>query len=126
MKSMKVKKDAGNKGKNKDKGAKSKKLSLEEKIELWREKNKEEASDAEEEPDLSHEEWQKGNGRFKTAINKNQIAKAAWENPSNLSKGNVQKAKKQAMVAWLMDPIIWERLSAIHPNCELWPKAYHN
>ena len=36
MKSMKVKKDAGNKGKNKDEGAKSKKLSLEEKIELWR------------------------------------------------------------------------------------------
>ena len=104
MKSMKVKKDAGNKDKNKDKGAKSKKLSLEEKIELWREKNKDEASDAEEEPDLSHEEWQKANGRFKTAMNKNQNAKDAWENASNLSKGNVQKAKRQAMVAWLMDP----------------------
>ena len=110
MKSMKVKKDAGNKDKNKDKGAKSKKLSLEEKIELWRKKNKDEASDAEEEPDLSHEEWQKVNGRFKTAMNKNQTSKDAWENASNLSKGNVQKAKRQ---------IIWERLSAIHPNCEL-------
>ena len=105
MKSMKVKKDAGNTDKNKDKGAKSKNLSLEEKIELWREKNKDEASDAEEEPDLSsHEEWQKVNGRFKTAMNKNQNAKDAWENASNLSKGNVQKAKRQAMVAWLMDP----------------------
>ena len=81
-----------------------KNLSLEEKIELWKEKNKEEASDAEEEPDLSHEEWQKVNGRCKTAMNKNQIAKDAWENASNLSKGNVQKAKRQAMVAWLMDP----------------------
>ena len=104
MKSMKVKKDAGNKDENKDKGAKSKKLSLEEKIELWREKNKDEASDAEEEPDLSHEEWQKVNGRFKTGMNKSQNAKDAWENASNLSKGNVQKAKRQAIVAWLMDP----------------------
>ena len=104
MKSMKVKKDSGNKDKNKDKGAKGKKLSLEEKIQLWREKNKDAASDAEEEPDLSHEEWQKVNGRFKTAMNKNQTAKDAWENASNLSKGNVQKAKRQAMVAWLMDP----------------------
>ena len=103
MKSMKVKKDAGNKDKNKDK-TKGKKLSLEEKIELCREKNKnkDEASDAEEEPDLSHEEWQKVNGRFKTAMNKNQIAKDAWENASSLSKGNVQKAKRQAIVAWLM------------------------
>ena len=104
MKSMKVKKDSGNKDKNKDKGAKGKKLSLEEKIQLWREKNKDAASDAEEEPDLSHEEWQKVNGRFKTAMNKNQTAKDAWENASNLSKGSVQKAKRQAMVAWLMDP----------------------
>ena len=104
MKAMKVKKDSGNKDKNKDKGAKGKKLSLEEKIQLWREKNKDAASDAEEEPDLSHEEWQKVNGRFKTAMNKNQTAKDAWENASNLSKGNVQKAKRQAMVAWLMDP----------------------
>ena len=104
MKSMKVKKDSGNKDKNKDKGAKGKKLSLEEKIQLWREKNKDAASDAEEEPELSHEEWQKVNGRFKTAMNKNQTAKDAWENASNLSKGNVQKAKRQAMVAWLMDP----------------------
>ena len=103
MKSMNVKKDAGNKDKNKDKGAKSKKLSLEEKIELWREKNKDEASDAEQEPGLSHEEWQKVNGRFKTAMNKHQIAKDAWENASNLSKGNVQKEKK-AMVAWLDPP----------------------
>ena len=71
---------------------------------LWREKNKDAASDAEEEPELSHEEWQKVNGRFKTAMNKNQTAKDAWENASNLSKGNVQKAKRQAMVAWLMDP----------------------
>ena len=37
-------------------------------------------------------------------MNKNQTAKDAWENASNLSKGNVQKAKRQAMVAWLMDP----------------------
>ena len=65
---------------------------------------KDEASDAEEKPDLSHEEWQKVNGRFKTAMNKSQTAKDAWENASNLSKGNVQKAKRKAMVAWLMDP----------------------
>ena len=60
-------------------------------------KNKDQPSDAEEEPDLSHEEWQKVNGRFKTAMNKNQTA-------SNLSRGNVQKAKRQAMLALLMDP----------------------
>ena len=99
MKSMNVKKDAGNKDKNK-----GKKLSLEEKIEIWRRKNKDEASHTEAEPDLSDEEWQKANGRFKTAMNQNQIAQEAWETASNLGKGNVQKAKRQAMVAWLMDP----------------------
>jgi len=101
MKSMKVKKDAGNKTKDNknDKG-----MSLDEKIEIWRKKNKDQASDAEEEPDLTHEEWQKVNGRYKTAMNKNQTGKEAWENASNMSKGNVQKAKRQAMAAWLMDP----------------------
>ena len=113
MKSMKVKKDSGNKDKNKDKGGKSKKLSLEEKIELWREKNKDVASDAEEEPDLSHEEWQKVNGRFKTAMNKNQTAKDAWENASNL------RMPATGYGSLVDGPIIWERLSAIHPNCEL-------
>jgi len=42
-----------------------------------------------EELGLSHEEWQNVNGRFKTAMNKNQTAKDAWENASSLSKGNV-------------------------------------
>ena len=101
MKSMKVKKDAGNKTKeNKN----NKAMSLDEKIAIWRKKNKDQASDAEEEPDLTHEEWQKVNGRYKTAMNKNPTAKEAWENASNMSKGNVQKAKRQAMAAWLMDP----------------------
>ena len=94
MKSLKVKKDAGNKN-NKN----NKNISLDEKIEIWGKKNKDQPSDAEE-PDLSHEEWQ----RAKTAMNKNQTAKEAWENARNLSRGNVQKAKRQAMVAWLMDP----------------------
>lgn len=67
MKSMEVKKDAGNKNKN---------VSLDEKIEIWRKKNKEHPSDAEE-PDLSHEEWQKVNGRFQTAMNKNETGKDA-------------------------------------------------
>ena len=77
---------------------------LDEKIEIWRKKNKDQASDAEPEPDLTHEKWQKVNGRYKTAMNKNQTGKEAWENASNMSKGNVQKAKRQAMAAWLMDP----------------------
>ena len=94
-------------------------MSLDEKIEIWRKKNKDQASDAEEEPDLTHEEWQKVNGRYKTAMNKNQTGKEAWENASNMSKGNVQKAKRQAMAAWLMDPSIWQGVSAIHPDCEL-------
>ena len=86
MKSMKVKKG----------GKESKQMSLDDKIQLWREKN-----------DLSLEEWSKVNGRlrFKTAMNKNPEAKEAWENASNLSRGQgVQKAKRQAMIALLMDP----------------------
>ena len=94
MKSMKVKKG----------GKESKQMSLDDKIQLWREKNEGNGKDAEE-PDLSLEEWSKVNGRFKTAMNKNPEAKEAWENASNLSRGQgVQKAKRQAMIAWLMDP----------------------
>ena len=82
----------------------SKQMSLDDKIQLWREKNDGNGKDAEE-PDLSLEEWSKVNGRFKTAMNKNPEAKEAWENASNLSRGQgVQKAKRQAMIAWLMDP----------------------
>ena len=94
VKSMKVKKG----------GKDSKQMSLDDKIQLWREKNEGNGKDAEE-PDLSLEEWSKVNGRFKTAMNKNPEAKEAWENASNLSRGQgVQKAKRQAMIAWLMDP----------------------
>ena len=118
MKSMKVKKDSGNKDKNKDKGAKGKKLSLEEKIQLWREKNKDAASDAEEEPDLSHEEWQKVNGRFKTAMNKIKLQKmlGRCQQPEQRQCAEGQKTGYGSLVD---GPIIWERLSAIHPNCQL-------
>lgn len=59
-------------------------------------------------------------------MNKNQIAKAAWNNPNNLSEGNVQKAKRQVIATWLMDPLFRKGLPAMHPNCEVWPKTYHN
>ena len=95
MKSMKVKQGA--KANHAD-------LPLDDKIRLWRERNEDKGKDAEE-PDLSLEEWSKVNGRFRTAMNKNPEAKDAWENASNLSRGlGVQKAKRQAMVAWLMGP----------------------
>ena len=95
MKSMKVKK--GGKDTNQN-------MSLDDKIKLWREKNEDQGKDVEE-PDLSLEEWSKVNGRFKTAMHKNPEAKEAWENASNLSRGQgVQKAKRQAMIAWLMGP----------------------
>lgn len=94
MKSVKTTKNTKN----------EKELSLDEKIALWREKNKDKGKNAEE-PELSMEEWSKVNGRFKTAVNKNPDAKETWESASNLSRGQgVQKAKRQAMVAWLMDP----------------------
>ena len=70
------------------------------------------------------------------------VAKSQWkvqnrdEPKSNCTRGlgNCQQpgqrqcaeGQKTGYGSLVDGPIIWERLSAIYPNCELWPKAFHN
>ena len=82
-------------------GSKEKPMSLQEKIELWRQKAVEDESVA----SLSNAEWSAVNGRLKTAISKNAEGKKVWEAASNVARGEGKNhAKRQCAISWLLDP----------------------